>query len=159
VAWAYFAVVTLCLLCFVLYPVSAAGLRPSLAGLDPSRFAVWGLRLNYALDPPVNLFPSLHLAGATIAALGAWKARPAYGALAGVAVAPIAVAVCTVKQHYWIDAVGGVALAVAVYARWLRDYEPPPDERPARGWGAWIVFAAFLATPYAGLWLAWRAGL
>lgn len=156
VAWAYFGIVTACLACFALYPVSAEPLRPPLDGLDASRFHVWGLRLAYRLDPPVNLFPSLHLAGATIAALSAWKARRAYGVLAGAVVLPVAVAVCTVKQHYWLDAAAGVALAGAVYAALLHRYEPPAGEPRARGWRSLLAFAAFVATLYAALYATFR---
>jgi membrane-associated phospholipid phosphatase len=158
-ALAYAVIVTVCLLCFRLSPVSGAALRPDLADVQASPFVLWGLRLNYGLDPPVNLFPSLHVAGATIAAWAAGRARPAYGALAGVLVAAVAIAVCTVKQHYWVDAAAGIALATAVWAALLRPYDLPPGERAARGPGSLAAFGALLAAVYGLLYLAFRAGL
>ena len=79
-------IVTVCLLCFEFFPVSGAELRPDLAKVEASPFVMWGLRLNYGLDPAVNLFPSLHLAGAGIAAMSAGRARRSYGWLGGTAV-------------------------------------------------------------------------
>lgn len=158
-AAAYAVIVVVCLVCFAMFPVSGETLRPSLAELDPSRFHVWGLHLNYGLDPPVNLFPSLHLAGTTIAALGTWKARRAYGAVALAAVVPIAIAVCTVKQHFVVDAVSGIALALAVYALMVRSYQPRPEESPVFDERGVVAFLAFLGSAYGALYLAFRAGL
>jgi membrane-associated phospholipid phosphatase len=157
-ALAYAAIVTFCLLCFRFFPVSGAELRPALAAVEASPFVLWGLRLNYGLDPPVNLFPSLHVAGATIAAFAAGRARAAYGALAGVLVAAVVVAVCTIKQHYWVDAAAGVALAAAAWAALLRPYALPPGERAARGPASLAAFAGLLVAVYGLLYLAYRAG-
>jgi len=147
-AWAYATMVTVCLLCFRFFPVSGAELRPALDGLKTSPFVLWGLRLNYALDPPLNLFPSLHLAGASLAALTAWKARRGYGLVAFAAVGIVAVSVCTVKQHFWVDAVAGIGLALAVYCVLLGPFRLPPGERAARGGRAWLAFAALLLGSY-----------
>jgi len=157
-ALAYGAIVTVCLLCFLLVPVSGDGLRPDLARVEADPFVVWGLALNYALDPPVNLFPSLHLAGATIAALAAGRARTAYGVVAGAAVVPVAVSVCTVKQHFWLDAAAGVALAVAAWALVLRPFELPPGERAARPPVAWLPFLALLGGTYLALYGLFLSG-
>ena len=159
VVLAYLVVITVCLVCFLVFPISGAPLRPALEGVDASAFVLWGLRLNYGLDPPVNLFPSMHLAGATIAAFSAWQARRAYGALAFALVVPVAISVCTVKQHYWLDAAAGVLLAAGVWAWLLRGFLPPPGERPARGPGSLVAFVGFLASVYAALYAAFRAGL
>jgi hypothetical protein len=159
VVLAYLLVLTVCLVCFCAFPVSGAELRPALEGVDASPFVLWGLRLNYGLDPPVNLFPSMHLAGATLAAFSAWQARRAYGLLAFALVAPVAISVCTVKQHYWLDAAAGMALAAGAWAWLLRGFELPPGERPARGPGSLAAFAGFLFAVYAALYAAFRAGL
>jgi hypothetical protein len=155
----YVLIVVVCLACFVLFPVSAAALRPPLDAVETHPFLLWGLRLNYALDPPVNLFPSLHLAGATIAALSVGKARRRDGLLAGAAVVPVAVSVCTVKQHFWLDAAAGIVLAFVAFGLVLWRFTPPPGERLARGPGAWLAFGAMLAGLYGSLYLAYRAGL
>jgi len=159
VALAYGSMVTVCLLCFRFFPVSGAELRPALDTVNASPFVLWGLRLNYALDPPVNLFPSLHLAGASLAVLATWKARRAYGLATFSAVGVVAVSVCTVKQHFWVDAVAGIGLAFAVYAALLRPFELPPGERAARGPGAWVAFSALLAGSYALLYAVFRRGV
>jgi hypothetical protein len=158
-ALAYAVIVTICLACFRFFPVSGAGLRPSLDGVRASAFVLWGLHLNYALDPPVNLFPSLHVAGATIAALVAGRARRAWGIAAGVGVAIVSVAVCTVKQHFWVDAVGGIVLAGAVHLALVRPFVLPPGERAGRGPASLAAFVAFLAAVYLALYAAFRAGL
>jgi len=159
IALAYLMVVVVCLACFRAFPVSGAALRPDLASVEASPFVLWGLHLNYGLDRPVNLFPSLHLAGATIAALGVWKARRRYGAVAGALVLPVAISICTVKQHYWVDGVAGIALAVAAYAGAFAHWVLPPGERAARGLGSWVAFLAVLASVYGALYAAFRAGL
>jgi hypothetical protein len=158
-ALAYALIVTVCLVCFRLYPVSGAELRPALETVEASPFVLWGLRLNYGLDPPVNLFPSLHLAGATIAAFAAGRARRAYGLAAAVPVVVVAISVCTVKQHFWVDAVAGVALAAVSHAALLRPFEIPPGEHPSRGPASLAGFVALLAACYGALYLAYRAGL
>jgi hypothetical protein len=80
VALAYLVAVTINLVCFLLFPATALNLRPDAAvleQLDMRWFHNWGLRFNYALDTPHNLFPSLHMSSATLASLCAWRGRPA----------------------------------------------------------------------------------
>jgi membrane-associated phospholipid phosphatase len=158
VGLAYAAVVAACLATFEVYPVTSADLRPAVGALDPSRFAEWGVKLVYTLDPPVNLFPSLHLAIATLAALSAWKARPAYGAIGLVWVVLIAVSVSTVKQHFLADSVAGAALAVAAYAAIIRPYGRVPVEESAYGWGGPALYLVFHALFYATAYAVFRAG-
>ena len=69
VTLAYAVVITISLGFYALLPVTSIHLRPDLSQLDLRVFHNWGLRVNYALDPPLNLFPSLHLSIATLAAL------------------------------------------------------------------------------------------
>jgi len=157
-ALAYATMVAVCLVCFRFFPVSGAELRPAIEGVEASEFVLWGLRMNYALDPPMNLFPSLHLAGATIAALAAGKARRAYGVIGWVAVSAVAVSVCTVKQHFWVDAAAGVALALGVHAVFLRSYEVPPNECAGRGTASLAGFFTLVAAAYGALYVAYRLG-
>jgi membrane-associated phospholipid phosphatase len=119
---AYALAVGVSLLVFALYPVGAAGLRPDVATLDPSHFTTWAVRLTYHFDPPVNLFPSVHLAVATLAALIAGTARRGYGLAAGVVVAIIAVSVCSVKQHYVVDGIAGLGLGLAAWLLLVRGH-------------------------------------
>ena len=158
-ALAYCLVIAVALPFFAWFPVSAASLREPVAALDPSRFHDWGVLLNYHLDPPVNLFPSVHLAIVTVAAGAAWKARRLYGAVATAFVAAIAVSVCTVKQHFAVDALAGLALGLVAYALLLHPYRPQPGDGPvAFGWRGPALYLAFHGSVYAALYLVFRSG-
>ncbi len=159
VALAYALAIGAGLACFAAFPVAADGLRPSLEGLDPRRFSTWGVRTVYALDPPVNLFPSLHLALALLAALCTREADRRLGNAALLALAPVAVSVVTVKQHFVVDAVAGVLLGAAAWAACVRGYRPAPGERLAAGWRGPAAYGLWVALVYSGLYLAFRAGV
>lgn len=86
----------------------------------------------FAADSPANTFPSLHVGCSTIAAMMLTRGRPRFRWFwlwAGA----ISLSTLTVKQHYVLDVVGGVALAVAVdhaslrVARFLRERDKDPD--------------------------------
>jgi hypothetical protein len=158
VGLAYAIVIAACLAMFAVYPVTAVDLRPDVGALDASRFAEWGVTLVYTVDPPYNLFPSLHLAVATLAALSAWKARPVYGAIGFAWVLLIAVSVSTVKQHFLIDSAAGAALACAVYAAIIRPYGRVPAKESAYGWGGPLLYLVFHGLAYATAYAAFRAG-
>jgi len=145
---AYVAAIAVSCALFAAWPVTSVGLRVDSAALDTTRFSPWAVARLYRLDPPANLFPSLHLSIALLAALSAWKARRTYGAVAFAAVAVIGISTCTVKQHFVLDAAGGVALAVLIHALVLRGYEPSPGENPAYGWRGPASFAGLLAAAY-----------
>ena len=100
----------LCFTIFFLYPVKG-DLRPELIG-DSLSLRV--LAYYYRIDPPVNLFPSLHCANATLAALMARKLSPRIGFLAGIGATLVALSVVLVKQHYVADALAGIGLAFVV---------------------------------------------
>jgi membrane-associated phospholipid phosphatase len=159
VGLAYAAVIAACLVVFAVYPVSAADLRTGVGDLDVSRFTGWGVNLVYTLDPPYNLFPSLHLAIATLAALSAWKARPIYGAIGFAWVLPIAVSVSTLKQHYVVDSVAGAALACAVYAAIIRPYARVSERESAYGWGGPLLYLGFNVLFYAVAYVVFRSGV
>ena len=120
---AYAAALALSLIAFVVYPVSSVTLRAPLASLDTTRLSDWGVATLYRIDPPYNLFPSLHLTIALLAAGAAWKASRTYGAVALAVVLPIGVSILTVKQHFVWDGVAAVVLATAVYAAFLHRYD------------------------------------
>jgi len=160
---AYLVVITASLVGFWAFPVTAEGFRPgpeAMADLDMGVFHNWGLRLNFHLDPPVNLFPSLHLGIAALAALGAWRARRAFGAVAFVLVAGIAAAICLVKQHYAVDGVAGLALAGLAYAAVVRPWSRPEGEDgpAAYGWRGPLGYLAFHASVYGALYVAFALG-
>ncbi|HVP27994.1 MAG TPA: phosphatase PAP2 family protein [Myxococcota bacterium] len=140
---AYGLVLAASLLCFVTWPVTSLGLRPDPSLLDrlsAVRFDVWGVRLCYALDPPVNLFPSLHLASVTLVALTAGTARRSYGAVGLVLVAGVGASICTVKQHWVVDGLAGLALGGGAWALVVRPYARPREPGVAYGMGGPLSF-------------------
>ena len=72
------------------------------------------------IDPPGNVFPSLHVAHTSLLSLLLVKDRPRLGALALVMAAMLALSTLTTKQHFIADVVAGYALAFAGRAFALR---------------------------------------
>jgi membrane-associated phospholipid phosphatase len=157
-ALAFAVAIGLALPCFLLWPVTSMGLRPPLETLDPARFVEWGVMLLYTWDPPLNLFPSLHIALAVLAGLAAWKAQPAAGAVALPAVLMIAVSVCTVKQHFLVDVLAGTALALAIYTAVLRPYRAVGAAPTAYSWRGPVGFLALQVAVFLGAFVAFRNG-
>jgi membrane-associated phospholipid phosphatase len=157
-ALAFALAIALALPWFLLWPVTSVGLRPPFEMLDPSRFVEWGVMLLYTWDPPVNLFPSLHVALAALAGLAAWKAQPTAGAVALPTVLMISVSVCTVKQHFVVDVLAGAALALALYAAVLRPYRPVGNAPTAYSWRGPVGFLALQAAVFLVAFVAFRSG-
>jgi membrane-associated phospholipid phosphatase len=153
---AYAIAIAVSLIAFVAIPITSIGLRVDPGTLEVNRLSPWVVALLYRIDPPVNLYPSLHLSIAMLAALSAWKARHGYGAAAFVGVALIAVSICTVKQHFVVDGLGGAALALAVHAVVLRTYAPRFGIDPAYGWRGPAAFACLMIAVYAGIYAGFR---
>ena len=134
-ALAYAIVLGIALGFYMALPVSAAALRVDTQSLDVRRFADWGVALVYRLDPPVNLFPSVHVALATVAALAARRAWPRYALAAIPWTLAIALSTCMTKQHYALDALAGALLGAGAYrlAMWRTISEPgDAGSRPPR---------------------------
>lgn len=142
--------ITIAISCFVflIYPVSAAGLRAQ-APLDIMRFSDRMVAVLYRVDPSVNAFPSLHLALVTLAALAAWKASRMMGLILGLSVPTVAIAVLLVKQHFILDAITGVALALLVGLPLIGGYKPAASETAGYSWRGPAVFTAFVGFCYA----------
>ncbi len=153
---AYVIVMTVSYVCFVAFPVTSLHLRVSTYDLDVTRLSEWAVALLYVLDPPYNLFPSLHLSIAALATISVWKADWRYGLVTGIGVALVGVSITTVKQHFVLDGIGGVALAAIVQAFTLRPYRPPPGTDPASSWRAVTLYVVLLALTYVGFYLAFR---
>ena len=147
---AYAAVMAASFAVFAVCPVTSSGLRADPGSLDPARFSEWAVAVLYRLDPPYNLFPSLHLAVAVLATLAAWKARRAYGVAALVGAAAIAASICTVKQHFVADGLAGAGLAVAAHLAILRGHRAEPGEAQAYGAGGVLGYLGLLAAMYVG---------
>jgi len=77
----------------------------------------FAFRFLYSIDSAANCFPSLHVALAWLSALSLRDERKKAGAMAIVWAALISVSTMTTKQHYFVDIVGGVGLALL--CRWL----------------------------------------
>jgi membrane-associated phospholipid phosphatase len=154
-AVAYAIAITISLFCFTFFPVTSLGLRADAAMLDLTRASDWAVATLYSIDPPYNLFPSLHLSIAVLAAFSVWKASRLYGVVTFVTLVFIGVSVCTVKQHVVLDAVGGVALGALVSFFVLRPYRPQAGVEPAYSWRGPLLYIAFLVLVYTGFYLTW----
>jgi len=69
------------------------------------------------IDPPGNVFPSLHVAHTTMLALILIKDRPRLGRVALAMATALALSTLTTKQHFIADVLSGYALAF--FGRWL----------------------------------------
>jgi membrane-associated phospholipid phosphatase len=72
------------------------------------------------LDPPGNVFPSLHVAHTTMLSLLLIRDRPVLGRVALVMATLLALSTLTTKQHFLADVVSGYVLAFAGAALALR---------------------------------------
>ncbi len=102
-----------------LYPtIYPRQLHPCPVGIDPiTRAALVAFR---AVDTPASCLPSLHVAASYLAAFACWsQARRWRWMLLGWATG-VAVATLTVKQHYFVDLLAGLALAGAVWFLFCR---------------------------------------
>ena len=145
-----------CFAVFLAYPVGIE--RPTNLRPD-SHFLEWGLALNYALDQPRNLFPSLHLANAFMASLLLLRVQPRVGAVAIAWAVLIGYSTMAARHHAFADVVAGVAVALltdrlivapAVAGRRDQALLNPPQT-------ALAVIAIYPITVLA-LYLLWRAG-
>ena len=154
-AIAYGAVIAASLVSFALFPVTSAHLRVTQAALDVSRPSDWAIAVLYALDPPYNLFPSLHLSIAAVAALAVRKAAKLYGLPIFLSIALVSVAVCTVKQHCVLDVFGGLGLAALAGSLILRPYRPVDGSGAAYSWRGPAMYLGLVAVLYASVYLAY----
>ena len=109
---AYLAVWTLGYACFLTLPTVAP--RPD--EVVGSGFAAWGLRFLYDSDPPYNCFPSLHVAHTFVSALACHRVHRGLGGFALGCAGLVAASTLFIKQHYVVDAVAGILMALAASA-------------------------------------------
>nr|ALV85540.1 PAP2 superfamily protein [uncultured bacterium pA1] len=109
-AAAFTATVIIGGLSFIVLPLAAP--RPA----DVSD-GLWSglIRLTYSIDATRNLFPSLHVAISFLTAFALGRFRPRWRAPMLLWAALIAASTLFVRQHYAIDVLGGLVLAVAVW--------------------------------------------
>jgi membrane-associated phospholipid phosphatase len=105
---------------FLLYPTVAP--RPDGDIVPGTGFGAWGLQVLYDADPPVNCFPSLHVAHSFVGAFAVWRMHARLGAIAIACAAVVGLSTLFTKQHYVIDVIAGFALAYAAYAVFLRRF-------------------------------------
>lgn len=98
----------LCLVCFLVIPSTIS--RPEITGTE---FCEWLSRFIYSMDNPDNLFPSIHCLESWICFRGAMKCKKAskgYKATMFVAAILVFASTLLVKQHVFVDVLGGIAV-------------------------------------------------
>jgi membrane-associated phospholipid phosphatase len=143
---------------FILYPTVAS--RPGEV-VTGEGFAVWGLNVLYASDPPYNCFPSIHVAHSFVSALTCRRVHRRLGNAAVLCAVLVGLSTLFTKQHYVADVVAGVALAVIADAVFLRGFREEQalelDRRVAPALA--LMTAAIVAVGLAGFWVAYRLKL
>ena len=139
---------------FVLWPTVA----PRPAKVVGDGFAVWGLQALYSSDPPFNCFPSLHVAHSFVSALACSRVHRRVGIVAILCAVLVAASTVFTKQHYILDVVAGIVLALAAYTLFLRREPAAPDfdrqVAPALALGVGAVVTVGLI----GVWVAYLLG-
>jgi membrane-associated phospholipid phosphatase len=97
--------------------------RPVLTPPFPD-LSVAFLAFVYKIDPPGNVFPSLHVAHAFTLAFLLGMERPRLGAVTLVLAALLAVSTLTTKQHFLADIAAGLVMALVARAL-VRRVLPP----------------------------------
>ncbi len=95
---------------FILYPTTLPRSLSTQDGLSTKAF-----EFLYSIDSPANCFPSLHVSLACLAATGVLSERKKISALVIIWALLITLSTMTTKQHYFVDIIGG--LAVAIFSR------------------------------------------
>lgn len=150
-------VIATSLACFALFPVTTAELRPDPASLRGPGSTPWALRLLYALDPPRNAFPSLHLAIGTVIVRAAGRGHPGLGGFGVAWLAALAFSASLVKQHFVVDTAAGLALGEIADRMIVR----PATREGAAGGGSRrgaLALLGVVALFYAGLWAVYQTG-
>jgi membrane-associated phospholipid phosphatase len=150
---AYLTVVSVSYAGFLAWPT----LAPRPAEVPAGGFLAWALRFNYAFDPPRNCFPSLHVAWAFVTAFACHRVHRGVGRFATGWAALIGISTLFTKQHYVVDVIAGVLLAVIAERLFLRGHPaaaiPEDDRRRAPFRAMWVVAAYGLFA--AGFWMAY----
>jgi len=113
---AYVLLILLASATFVILPTDGQILR-----LQCPATANSFLRFIQQADPATNLFPSLHVAFAMMAALCMYRLHTKWSIMF-IAAGIEAVTVCLVKQHSFVDSLGGAILAAICYLAVFRNY-------------------------------------
>ncbi len=119
----------------------------------------WGLAFTRWLDPPTNCFPSMHVAASFLAARIMQRCDPALGRLMLVTAAGITWSTLALDQHWLLDGVAGLAIALAADAAAF-GWRPLPPEALRAGprrrvlWliGLYLTLIGVIALPW---WMGW----
>ncbi len=153
-ALAFGVAICISLIFFSVLPATALHLRAGAAELSRPGPSDWAVSAIYSLDPPYNLFPSLHVSLTALAALAVWKADRRYGAVFLIGLGLVVIAVCTTKQHFILDSLGGLGIAAVVGGMILGPYQ----REGATGVYSWrgpVSYLASLALMYFGFYAAY----
>jgi membrane-associated phospholipid phosphatase len=152
--YAYISVWITAYACFLVYPTVAP--RPEL--VEVRGFSEWGLSLLYGMDPPYNCFPSLHIAHSFVSALTCLRVHRGVGIAASTGALLVALSTLFTKQHYVLDVVAGVLMALVAYGIFIRPQRhaqaPELDRQvaPIFAWGILVCAGLGLA----GYWIAYK---
>ncbi|MEW5919258.1 MAG: phosphatase PAP2 family protein, partial [Gemmatimonadota bacterium] len=115
---AYLSVWILSYVIFLVYPTVAS--RPQ--DVLGDGFGVWGLRSLYGADPPYNCFPSIHVAHSFVSALTLHRVHKRLGLIALLCATLVALSTLYTKQHYVVDVIAGMLLALGAYVVFIKRY-------------------------------------
>ena len=155
VALGFMAINLLAGLVFLAFPTRME--RPEWVGLPAGSFTQWSMGLIYALDPPVNCLPSLHVANAFYVGSVARSFDRRVGRFMFALAFLIAFSTLLVKQHYLLDVVSGALLGCGIArlaiprAGWSQDTELP-------AWHSWLWIPGFYFLYFACAAVAYLAG-
>jgi len=110
VAYSYIAVVLISAAVYLLYPIEVMREKIISQGIF-HKMVAW----LYAIDYPYNSFPSLHVGLSVLAALSCYKFNKKASLIFGFWAVLIAVSTLFIRQHYFLDIIGGALLAVVVF--------------------------------------------
>ncbi len=96
---------------FLIYPVVIE--RPVLT--DYKNFFEWWVLLNYTIDKPTALFPSMHVSNAFLSSIVVLPWSKRIGFIANLFSFCICLSTLTVKQHFVLDVVAGFLLGGISY--------------------------------------------
>jgi membrane-associated phospholipid phosphatase len=155
--WAYLTVWTVAYICFLAYPTVAP--RPDTVPGDG--FAVWGLRFLYNADPPYNCLPSIHVAHSFVSALACGRVHRTLGVAALSCASLVALSTLFTKQHYVLDLVAGILLALVAHLIFLHGYPRANIAEAERRVAPALALAVggVVAVGLACFWVAYRLGV
>lgn len=88
---------------------------PRPLGWDGTGLTADAIRWFWTIDPPNNTFPSSHVCIAVLCWLAMWRDKNRFAWVPLLTAIGVIVTIHTAKQHYWIDAVGGIAVALLTH--------------------------------------------